>query len=91
VAGSCLALPFIFWEKCKNTWYCETAKLVMLTARGAISAFSKREVDGIYPGIESYQRYLALGVLGRNLQRLGTIFLDKERKRRQEQMLLMAA
>jgi hypothetical protein len=42
-------------------------------------------------GIEGYQRYLALGVLGRNLQRLGTIFLEKERKRRREQMLLMAA
>jgi len=42
-------------------------------------------------GIEGYQRYLALGVLGRNLQRLGTIFLEKERKRRREQMLMMAA
>ena len=40
---------------------------------------------------EAYQRYLALGVLGRNLQRLGTIFLEKERKRRREQMLLMIA
>jgi hypothetical protein len=29
--------------------------------------------------------------LGRNLQRLGTIFLEKERKRRREQMLMMAA
>ena len=42
-------------------------------------------------GIEGYQRYLALGVLGRNLQRLGTIFLEKERKRLREQMLMMAA
>jgi hypothetical protein len=42
-------------------------------------------------GIEGYQRYLALGVLGRNLQRLGTIFLEKERQRRREQMLMMAA
>jgi hypothetical protein len=42
-------------------------------------------------GIDGYQRYLALGVLGRNLQRLGTIFLEKERKRRREQMLMMAA
>jgi hypothetical protein len=42
-------------------------------------------------GIEGYQRYLALGVLGRNLQRLGTIFVDKERKRRRKQMLRMAA
>ena len=42
-------------------------------------------------GIEGYQRYLALGVLGRNLQRLGTIFLEKERKRRREQILMMAA
>jgi len=42
-------------------------------------------------GIEGYQRYLALGVLGRNLQRLGTIFLEKERKRRREQMLMIAA
>jgi len=42
-------------------------------------------------GRDGYQRYLALGVLGRNLQRLGTIFLDKERKRRREQMLLMLA
>ena len=40
---------------------------------------------------EAYQRYLALGVLGRNLQRLGSIFLEKERKRRREQMLLMIA
>lgn len=42
-------------------------------------------------GVEGYQRYLSLGVLGRNLQRLGTILLEKERKRRREQMLLMAA
>jgi hypothetical protein len=42
-------------------------------------------------GVEGYQRYLALGVLGRNLQRLGTILLEKERKRRREQMLMMAA
>jgi len=42
-------------------------------------------------GSEAYQRYLALGVLGRNLQRLGSIFLEKERKRRREQMLLMIA
>ena len=42
-------------------------------------------------GSEGYQRYLALGVLGRNLQRLGSIFLQKERKRRREQMLLMIA
>jgi len=42
-------------------------------------------------GIEGYQRYLALGVLGRNLQRLGTIFLEKKCKRRREQMLMMAA
>jgi len=42
-------------------------------------------------GSEAYQRYLALGVLGRNLQRLGSIFLQKERKRRREQMLLMIA
>ena len=42
-------------------------------------------------GVDGYQRYLALGVLGRNLQRLGTIFLEKERKRRREQMLMMAA
>ena len=42
-------------------------------------------------GIDGYQRYLALGVLGRNLQRLGAIFLEKERKRRREQMLMMAA
>jgi hypothetical protein len=42
-------------------------------------------------GIKGYQRYLALGVLGRNLQRLGTLFLEKERKRRREQMLMMAA
>jgi hypothetical protein len=39
-------------------------------------------------GSEAYQRYLALGVLGRNLQRLGSIFLEKERKRRREQMLM---
>lgn len=42
-------------------------------------------------GIDGYQRYLALGVLGRNLQTLGNIFLEKERKRRREQMLMMAA
>ncbi len=42
-------------------------------------------------GIEGYQRYLALGVLGRNLQRLGTIFLEKDRKRRRDEMLMMAA
>jgi len=35
-------------------------------------------------GSEGYRRYLALGVLGRNLQRLGSIFLEKERKRRRE-------
>ena len=42
-------------------------------------------------GSDGYRRYLALGVLGRNLQQLGTIFRDKERKRRREQMLLMLA
>lgn len=42
-------------------------------------------------GSEGYQRYLALGVLGRNLQRLGSIFLEKERKRRREQMLMSIA
>lgn len=42
-------------------------------------------------GVDGYQRYLALGVLGRNLQVLGTLFLEKERKRRREQMLMMAA
>jgi len=42
-------------------------------------------------GIEGYQRYLALGVLGRNLQRLGTIFLEKELKRRRDELLMMAA
>ena len=42
-------------------------------------------------GIDGYQRYLALGVLGRNLQTLGNIFLEKERKRRREQRLMMAA
>jgi len=41
--------------------------------------------------LNGYQRYLALGVLGRNLQRLGPSFLEKERKRRREQMLMMAA
>ena len=35
-------------------------------------------------GIEAYQRYLALSVLGRNLRGLGTIFLEKEQKRRRE-------
>jgi len=30
---------------------------------------------------KGYERYVALGILGRNLQTLGTIFLDKERKR----------
>jgi len=42
-------------------------------------------------GVDGYQRYLALGVLGRNLQVLGTIFLEKERKRRRKEMLRMAA
>jgi len=40
---------------------------------------------------DGYQRYLALGVLGRNLQVLGTIFLEKERKRRRKEMFMMAA
>jgi hypothetical protein len=39
-------------------------------------------------GDEGYRRYLALGVLGRNLQTLGTILLEKERKRKREQMLM---
>lgn len=39
-------------------------------------------------GHEGYERYLALGVLGRNLQTLGTILLEKERKRKREQMLM---
>ena len=42
-------------------------------------------------GRDGYHRYLALGVLGRNLQRLGSIFLEKERKRRREQMLMRIA
>jgi hypothetical protein len=42
-------------------------------------------------GIGGYRRYLALRVLGRNLQTLGNIFLEKERKHRREQMLMMAA
>lgn len=42
-------------------------------------------------GSDGYQRYLAMGVLGHNLQRLGSIFLEKERKRRREQMLMMIA
>jgi len=42
-------------------------------------------------GVDGYQRYLALGVLGRNLQVLGTIFLEKERKRRRKEMRMMAA
>jgi hypothetical protein len=41
-------------------------------------------------GGDGYQRYLALRVLGRNLQALGNIFLEKERKHRREQMLMMA-
>lgn len=39
-------------------------------------------------GEEGYRRYLALGALGRNLQTLGTILLEKERKRKREQMLM---
>lgn len=39
-------------------------------------------------GSDGYRRYLALGVLGRNLQTLGTILLEKERKRKREQMLM---
>ena len=33
-------------------------------------------------GIEGYNRYVALGVLGRNLHKLGTILMDKERELR---------
>jgi hypothetical protein len=39
-------------------------------------------------GDDGYRRYLALGVLGRNLQTLGTILLEKERKLKREQMLM---
>ena len=39
-------------------------------------------------GDEGYERYLALGVLGRNLQTLGTILLEKERERKREQRLM---
>jgi len=42
-------------------------------------------------GSDGYRRYLVLGVLGRNLQRLGSIFLEKERKRCREQMLMRIA
>jgi len=33
---------------------------------------------------KSYKRYIALGMLGRNLHNLGTILIEKERKRRQQ-------
>jgi hypothetical protein len=39
-------------------------------------------------GPDGYRRYLAMGVLGRNLQTLGTILLEKERERKREQMLM---
>ena len=38
-------------------------------------------------GMSGYERYLALGLLGRNLQTLGTILLEKERERKRKQRL----
>ena len=34
---------------------------------------------------KDYDRYIALGVLGRNLQTLGNILIEKERKRREKE------
>lgn len=41
-------------------------------------------------GYDGYARYVQLGVLGRNLQTLGTILLTKERKRRKDKDPLMS-
>lgn len=37
-------------------------------------------------GEEGYERYVALGILGRNLQTLGTIFLNKELKKHRRRL-----
>jgi len=42
-------------------------------------------------GVDGYRRYLALGVLGRNLHTLGNIFVDKERARRRKGSLQLAS
>ena len=42
-------------------------------------------------GIDGYKRYLALGVLGRNLQTLGNILVEKERQRRRKRSVRLAS
>ena len=50
------------------------------------SAINALEVHGLDKcpdyGIEAFERYVALAVLSRNIQKLGTIKRDKERLRR---------
>ena len=33
-------------------------------------------------GIKNFERYISLAVLGRNIQKLGTVLIDKEKKSR---------